>query len=475
MTEEKLEIEDAVAILSGEPEDIKEEIENRQVSTDDLEHLYKAEESGEEREKVLKMLRREIKHRKVAGVLDAAKEDVETLEEALEKVKELEGVDTERKGFENLESNEIIDLMAGDVKHMQEFLEEHRPNEESLKQLLEAEKKLNNREEAIELIKETIERERLEVNMAEAEEDIESLEESVERLQKTSQDVEPKAEDQSDEAKEGPEEDANSEEEQEDSEEDEETDSESEEDNQEDLGKKEKLVEELGVDLTDEEMESVSIEELEQLKDEKKKREKIIESLKEQGMDEEELRQASTDDLEKIKEEMDSSEEEKKEAEEKSKEEMEKEAEEDLQMLMGAGKKDEKNEEEKEESSSKLESMKEKLNSRFNSEESEEEEGSELDDAKFRDVLNEYQELGEEESIIKTAHITKGYLERELGIERELTYRELADEIPEDTEELQKLAEMFKKLNKEQYTQRISFESEAFIETCRSAVDDLER
>lgn len=473
MTDEKLEIEDAVAILSGEPEHIREEIDSRQVSTDDLEHLYRAEESGKERRSVLKLLRREIKHRKVAGVLDAAREDVETLEEALEKVKELEGVETGRSGFENLDSQEIIDLMAGDVKHMQEFLEEHRPNEDSLKQLLEAEKKLNGREEAIELIEDTIERERLEVNMAEAEEDIESLEESMERLQKTSENVDPPKEDEkegeSEEQKEEPEPE-NDEDKTEDKEEtvDEYTEGD------EEPSEKEKLANELELDLTEEELESVSLEELKQVKKEKEKRENIIESLEDEGMEEDELRKASTDDLEKIKEEIEKSEEEKQAEEEKSKEEMEKEAEEDLQMLMGAGKNNEEDEDEVDETG-RLESFKEKLNSGFNNEDSEEEDGSELDGKKFREVLKEYQDLGEKESIIKTAHITKGYLERELEIERELTYRELAEEIPEESEELQKLSEMFKKLNKEQYTQNISLNSEKFIETCRSAVKDLER
>lgn len=475
MSDEKLEIKDAVSLLSKDSEHIEEEIKSRDLSIEALDELHDAEESGDKRKDVLQIFEREIKHRKVSDELSAAKEDVKELESALEKVKQIEGVETHKDGFEDLESDDIIDLMAGDIENMREFLQKHRPDEPSLNKLLEAEKKINSREEAIELIQDTIERENLEVDIAEAEEDIENLEESVERLQKSSKIADPPNEDE--------EADNDEEEETEDSEEDEtdeekdsntETEEQDEDAADEEKSDKEKLADELDLELSEEELDSTSIEYLQQVKEEKEKRNRIIESLKEQGMDEEDLKQASTSDLEKIKEELiEEKEEESSEDPDKSKEEIEKEAEEDLKMLMGAGKSKE-DTQEKDTGKGRIAGIKDKLSSKFSSSDEEEsDDDGALDDVKLKEVLQEYQDLQNKEAVIKTAHITKGYLERELEIERELTYRELSEEMPKDTESLETLSDMFKTLNREQYTQDISLDSDNFIDTCRSAVDEL--
>lgn len=474
MAEGKLGIEDAVAVLSNQAEGVKKEIENRDLSKEQLEELYSAEKSVQNREDVKKTIESEIKHIEVSEVLSTASEDIEVLESALEKFKTLKDIEEKEGGFERLDTEDIVDLMGGDISHMEEFLQKHRPKEESLEELLEAEKKINNREQAISLIKEKMRKEKLEANYTDAEKDIESLEESVERLRETSDYVKPETEEQEENSENNETEEVEEQQKDEGNEKTEKEGSEEKESNE--LSRKETLIEELDLDLSNEEKDAITLEKLESIKEEKEHRKDMIEELEEKkGMSEEELRKASTDDLERIVEEVEEQEENDEEEESsKSKDEMREEAEEDLQMLMGAGSGSE--DEEDDSGPGRIEKISQKLGSRINTEEEDEEDDTQdLDRKKLDEILNKYRELPQDEAVVKTAHVMKSFIERNLDIERELTYRELSEEIPEDTENLQKLSGIFKELNKEQYTQNINIGSSDFIETCEDSVDDLER
>lgn len=482
MSNEKLDITEAVSLLNQSAENIEDEVKSRDFSDKELEELKGAEEGSQDREEVVKLFEREIKRSKVSTELSAAEKDVEDLEKALKRVQDIEDLDYTNSGFDKLDSEDIIDLMAGSVSEMEDFLEKHRPKKEGLKKLLEAERKINDREEAISLIKRTINREELEKDMEEAEENIEELEKDINRLQSHSEQTEPPAEE--DNETDNEETDETSEEKsQEENDEDEDAEN-KEDDISEDLKEKREVAASLDGDFSDSDLQNISLDELKKIRDEKEERDEIISFLKSEGMDEEGLREASTEDLKKINSELrDQSDEEAETSEitetsddedEKSQEEIKEEAEEDLQMLMGAGKGED--EEEEEDSSNKLSDMKDKLKSRIESDEEEGEEASQdLDEKKLEDVLSEYRELDREEAVVKTAHIMKGYLERELGIKKELTYSELAERIPEDTESLENIASSFNKLNKQQYTQKIDIERDEFIDNCKEAVKSLER
>jgi hypothetical protein len=239
--------------------------------------------------------------------------------------------------------------------------------------------------------------------------------------------------------------------------------------------RKKELADDLGLDNID--IENYSIEELEDIKDEKDERERIISDLNEKGMDEESLREASTDDLRTIREEMEEEGEEDSKTEEE-RDEMREEAEEDLDMLMGAVRWDEEDAEEDE-----GKSLKEKFNdfeksiSEKLSRHSDEEEDStgKLDPKKVNKVLDKYRDLDSEEASIKVAHVMKGFLEKNLGIEKELTYQEMADHLPEDNEDFQELSDFFEKLNREQYTGQIDVRNiDEIIDTCERILKNID-
>ena len=69
----------------------------------------------------------------------------------------------------------------------------------------------------------------------------------------------------------------------------------------------------------------------------------------------------------------------------------------------------------------------------------------------------------------------KGYLEQRLGIEREMTYKELADKMPvEEDESIDELAEFFVKMHREQYTGTFNIEdADEIIDTCDRVIEKL--
>jgi len=250
------------------------------------------------------------------------------------------------------------------------------------------------------------------------------------------------------------------------------------------LEEKRDMIEELDVEMSDEELREVKMEELERIVDEKEKRDRLVEMLEDEGMSRSELENASMNDLKRLKKELLQQKAEEAEEEEKEKEKMEEEAEEDLEMLMGAG---------KEESSTNqkdswkdmfkfkgLKNTKKQLSSLLHggagSDGEEKESKDKMSEEAIEEVLESYREMESREASVKTAHIMKGFLEYKLGIEREMTYEELADFIEEnrDSENLLKLSKFLRDLHKDEYTgQEYEHDHEELIDTSEQVVEAM--
>lgn len=533
----QLNLEKLSELTTGSADHFKEEVKNLDLTLQDLRALKKAEASGKGRDEVLEFLDSQITTENVAAYLGVAEEDVGELNDLLNEIDRIEDVDHFDEEQIDIDRDDLIDLVGGTVDEMKEFIEEKPLTGNQLKDVLNAEKRVKDRKTAKKFLEKKIKKRKVGEDVQKARDDLEELKEDLSDVQEdeglndikddskdeategskdeknskepdenAEEDNESQDEEDTDDAKkdsedeeenednndneedekekEGDEEkdpegeEENSDEEDESSEdngvEDEDSENESkEEDEKSDSERKKEIAEELELDMSDEELEAFSLEDLEKIKSEKDHREELIDKLSGDGMEEEDLRNSSTEDLEKIAASLD----EKKENQEEH-EEMREEAEEDLEMLMGAVRRDDDEDEEddgkntKEKLQDLKSSIKDKLN-RKGGDSEEAETGINAD--KVEEVLDQYRELGDEEASIKTAHIMKGYLEQTLGIKRELTYREMAENMPVDEDEsIKELAEFFVKMHREQYTGKFSVvDSDEIIDTCEDVINQL--
>lgn len=503
---DKLDVETVTQLTHGSKDQFKETVKEENLSIKDLKALKEAESSGKGRQNILKFLDNQITSENVGKYLNIAEEDAKEIEDIIGKIEELEDLEHLNEEKIEIDQDQLIDLVGGTVSEMKDFIENNPLTTEQLEDVLSAEERIKDRKTAKRFLEDQIKKQKTGSSLENAVEDIKNLEKDLKEIDEVDQDrdvedlddvsssvdamasaledEEAEENGNSEEAKDENSEDEDSKseesEDQDDEKEEEEENSEGEEEKDEqenkdksDLQKKRDIADELDLDMSEEELKEFSLDQLEEMEEEKRHRENLIERLKDQGMDEEELRNSSTSDLEKISESMDSQD------DQEEHEEMREEAEEDLEMLMGAVRGDD---EDGEEGSSKnpkekLEDLKENIREKLNRSGDEDDDTSSggINAANVQEVLDEYKELEDEEAAVKTAHIMKGYLEQKLGLEREMTYKELADKMPtEDDEEIEELSEFFVKMHKEQYTGRIQVsDSEAVIDTCQNVINKL--
>ncbi len=286
---------------------------------------------------------------------------------------------------------------------------------------------------------------------------------------------------------------------------------------------KKALIDKLGLDFDEGKLAEVDIDQLRGLEQEKKERQRLIDELEEFGFDPEQLRESSTEDLKKLRQDVDGSpvqeyreilardnvmeiEQQIKQLEspdyqklldmerdgkqrgelinflenriERRKTEYQEEAEEDLEMLMGAKYAEEnEGEEQQRDPLDGLKNFPEQMKQRW-SQISQKESGAEEKKRyeKVRDLLEEYRQLNRHEAAVKTAHVMKGYLEYKLGITRELTYGELADtleNVEDPSTDLSTLQEFFEAMQREQYAGQITLEVDSVIDSAEHAVKVL--
>ncbi|WEL23048.1 hypothetical protein [Candidatus Nanohalovita haloferacivicina] len=515
---EKLEINDISSLTTSSVEEFRSEIESREVPVNDLEILRSAEQSGKNREKVLEIIDRQMEKQKVSQKLGLAEDELEHIEGLMNEVTELESAEFDGDQAEDVSQEDLLDLVGGTVADIKKYVTENNPSVEVMQTLLNSEKKVKDRKTAKKFLEKKIRQKKVEKDLEKTSEDIEKLESDLETVEKDSDideesengEQEPETEEEDSEDEEDSDDKENneeaSEEEKEDSKNDKEEDkseeeseeAESEEETEEkeegdskgeneevsEFEKKKEILEDIDMDVPDNELENIPIDELKSIRDDKKEREGLIGGLKDEGLDPEKLQQSSTEDLRKIAEELEIDVDEGRESSDgeeddsdKSQEEMREEAEEDLQMLMGAVR-DSEDEEEEDEGGGpreKIQNFREKISARLNSDDKGQgdDDGS-MNDSDVKEVLDKYSKLeSDREVAVKTAHVMKGYLETELGIKRELTYQELAEQLPEDSDNMKQLADFFETMNREQYIKKIDVEADEVIALCKHVVEDL--
>ena len=479
---ENLSTEQIIKETSGTVRELKDFVNESELTEKQVQKLLSAEKENKDRKTARKFLERKKRQVKKNRELSEAEKEIRDVEE---KIRSVEEKQVERETYD-LDAPEIINILSDSEKNIKETVKERKFARENLEELIESEKNFKNRESVIDILRTEIEKIQEAEKFAQAEEDVKDLEEKISEISN----VETSSEEKSAEEKETKEneesqeehEERNSEDEEEPESEETEDDDSMAEEEKEDSDEESKSSEENLEDLIEEKpgevldkVDKMSVDDIEKLTFEEKLREELIEDL-EDDFDPEKLKEVSTRDLIKLRaelEEKSEKDEEEEDESDKDKEAMEEEAEEDLQMLMGAGISEEKVDE-SESKLSQIENFKQGLKEKLNREEDEEEEQSTgIDKDQVLKVLEDYKELPEKEAAIKTAHIMKGYLEYRKGVERELTYSELADKLEESDESEKELSEYFEKMSKDEYTGNVDIDAGKIIETSRKVVKKL--
>ena len=496
-------------LTTGSTSDFKEKVLEMDLNLDDLRTLREAEASGKNREEVISFLDSRLTDENVDAYLGLAENDIGELSDIVGEIDRLEDLRHFDQEEVSIDRDTLIDLVGGTVDELKDYVKDNPLTGSQVKDILNAEKKVKDRKTAKRFLKKKIKERSLGQDVDDVYEDLETLREDLEKVrddaeldnesvsrveddtneeseegQENSEEVEEIDEGNSDKdnSGEGSDQDSNENKSEVENENDEENiDGENgsegevseEQNDQTDFEKKMELAEELGLEMGEDELENFSLKDLEKIKSEKDHREHLISKLSEDDMSEEDLRNSSTSDLEKIAESIDKKEESKEEHEE-----MREEAEEDLEMLMGAVRLDEDENEEDDGLSTKekIDELKNNIRSKLSRNKSGGgQSSSKINSDHVGEILDQYRELGEEEAAIKTAHIMKGFLEGSLGIEREMTYKELAETMPtEDDESMESLAEFFLKLHREQYTGKLEVGDVAeTIDNCEEVIEKL--
>lgn len=509
LMDSEIETGDVLDAVGGTVDDLKGFVESRELAREDIEQLLDAEKKLKDRKTAKEFLLEKKDNSGIDELVDTARTDVEEIKEVVNQIEDTENLSAVRE-VEELDHQQVIKTVGDTVEHLKKQVENGRFSQEQLQELLEAERALKDRKTAEEYLENKISEKKLEDDLREAEEDVEELEEDIENIEEDSSDLskamteiseensskeeeladamkEIAAEEESEKAETGEE----TEEETEEEDEQEETEGEKEaedkekesgeesdensdvEESKDGLEKKKEILDQLEADLTEEQLKDISIEELKRLKEEKEEKEKLVEELQD-DLEDETLRKASLEDLRKVKKELEDQE----EPDEKEREELEEEAEEDLQMLMGAvGSKSEEQDEGRgiRDQLDQIKDIRGRVKGILGrDEETEEEEG--VKKQKVLELLDQYRELDVRPRAIKTAHIMKGYLEYKYSIERELTYKELADELEDkDGKSLNRLMKIFRKLHKDEYSGQIEGEEvKSIVEVSEEVIEEAE-
>lgn len=501
-----IEEEKLVSIIGGTIKDLKEYVEEENPDSKLLNRLLEDEKAAKNRKTAKKYLRKKIKEKKVGGDFKKARKELEDVQNTLEHIKrqEIGAKDFGKEETKDIDSVKEIGLIEGDFEDVKEFVNDRNPSVEKAKELIEGEKKAQNRQSVKNLLNTFIRQKKLykDINNAEyhigkVREDFAEIEEeseyispdllnsyqpheAVEEEEESSEndEVEESSEGESTEEKEQEKPENNSREEKIDSSEevdDEEKDSE--------LEEKKALLKDLDVDMSDEKLKDIDKSQLKALKDEKSEREKLIDDLKEIGMDEDELRNSSTKDLKTLKEELDESGEDSQDEKEvseddsdKDEQELEEEAEEDLEMLMGSVK-DNGSDEAGRDPLDQLKDMKQQFKDLWNTPEKKEEEETGIDGEKVVELLDHYEGRPVKEQAIKTAHVMKGFLEYRMSIDREMTYEELAetlDEVEKASDDIKVLQDFFERMSEDEYTDQIHVDNmDEVITSSKVVIEEL--
>lgn len=511
---QELDTTELIGLVEGTVKELKNYVREKDLSDSQIEQIINAEKSSKDRKTARNFLEKRL----------GDKESDSSTEEVVQP--EDESIDQQDIGDTSLSREALLKMLGGTVEDVKDYVKENNPGDDELQSLLHAEKIVKDRKTVVRFLKSYSKKRELEEDFHEAETDLNKLKNDLQDIEENvlEDDVEldlesipdPEKSEDKEETGEEPteneetEEDDSSEEKEEEEEQDEpqddeeteeesnkegdEEDAEDENDEEEteeeltEFEKKKEVLKDLELDLSDEEVEQISLEELEKLRAEKEKRNNLIDKLSVK-FDRAQLEKVTTKDLEKLadevadsletsKDDIQKQEAEAKRKKEKAEEEMKKEAQEDLEMMMGAVKNSTADEEDSGPSTmDQIKQFPDKVKGIFNRGGDEEEESTGFDTSKTIEVLDGYTEYEDREAAVKTAQVMKGYLEYALGIEREMTYAELADEMESEelgNEHIDTLIEFYRSMKISVYTGNVEAENiDEVIEASKAAVKEL--
>lgn len=520
----ELDATELIGLVEGTVAELKEYVRENDFSDAQLEQILSAESTSNDRKTAKKFLRREMD----------SKQDTSGSEENSDEKGSNDQTEEIEVQKTSLSREALLQMLGGTVKDVKKYVKENDPSDDELQSLLHAEKMVKDRKTVVSFLKSYSKKKELEEDFHRAETDLKELKEDLENIEEnvleddvklelanipdaetTDEEPEEDSEEKDEETQDKPdteeeqtdeeedsedtetesdaeEKEETSEEEEEESEKDEEnTDgSEEQEDELTEMEKKKQVLEDIEMDLPEEELKQITLEELNQLRDEKKKREKLIDRLSTK-FDRKQLEKVTTKDLEKLddevgdsgdisKQEAQKKEEEAKRQNKKDEEKMKKEAQEDLEMMMGAVK-NSGSEEDDDSGPGAVEQLKQ-LPDKFKGVlsrggDGDEQKSSGFDDAKTIEVLDDYSEAEDREATVKTAQVMKGYLEYALGIDREMTYAELAEEMELhefESENIDTLIEFYRSMKISVYTGDVETDNiDDVIEASKATVKEL--
>jgi hypothetical protein len=517
----ELDTTELIGLVEGTVSELKDYVRENNFSDPQLEQLLRAETASKDRKTAKKFLRKRIEDREFEQNTSNPSKDT-----SKEETEKLEAEDT------SLSREALLQMLGGTVEDVKEYVKENNPSDNELQSLLHAEKMVKDRKTVVKFLKSYSRKKELEEDFHKAETDMKELKEDLETIEENvlEEDVEleldqipepadnKESEDESKEPEkeetevseqtneesdsdseedpgESEEEDSSesgetdSEDDEEDSEQEEGQEAEDEEDDLTEMEKKRNILEDLEMELSEKELEQIGLEELEKLEKEKEKREQLIEKLSTK-FDREQLEKVTTKDLEKLSEEVGEPEEiskqeaqRKEEAAKRQKEKDEKrlkeEAQQDLEMMMGAVKNEGETEDDSEPGAvDQLKELPDKFKGILNRGGNEEEEESTgFDRSKTIEVLESYSEAEDREAAVKTAQVMKGYLEYALGIDREMTYAELAEKMESqelESENINTLIEFYRSMKISVYTGDVETDNiDEVIEAAKATVKEL--
>jgi len=507
-----------VRVMSGNIGELKEFVNGKELEEEELKRLLEDEKVAQNRKSAKQFLSDKIDERRFSEDFSRASRELDDILGSLDKLKN-KHLGDESFEYEEMELDqmEIVGIIEGPSDEFKQYVKENDLTIKQMEELLQTEKKAKDRKNVKTFLETRVKNKKLYRDIKDAKshikdikQDFKNIEGESEYLESSDSGIEPhKAmkEEKDKENSKDPEQpskqnddrekeeysqvnkqEKDTEEQEEENQETETSQSEKEEKTP--LERKRAILEDIEVELSDEELEQITVEKLKELQEEKDEREKLMDKLEENGIDTDKLEESTTEDLKKIVSEIESKKEEEEnqkqaqgkseeksdteDEENKSKEEIEEEAEEDLEMLMGARHGQKEKETEKDSTMDKIEDIKHRLEKFIERPEPVESKG--VDEDKLISLLEHYKVIpNKKEKAVKTAQVMKGYLEHRINAERELTYGELAESLESvEDENVEILKDFYYKMSNDEYMEKISVENmNEVIEASMRAIEEL--
>jgi hypothetical protein len=201
------------------------------------------------------------------------------------------------------------------------------------------------------------------------------------------------------------------------------------------------------------------------LEENRTRRQELIERLKQEGISETKLQDADVKDLEQLWRR-----EKRKKMPDKSEGEMMEEVKRDLSRLLSSVRNAKERDDEDGGISEKIKSLRASMDRAFGRRED-----VDIHRHNMEQKLESYRHLPEYEAAVKTAYLMKGYLEFGMEVDEEMSYKELAMELPhQDDGHVERVVDFFMHIHTDRYKHMVGeLDIERVIDSCQYVVEHL--